>query len=57
MASIHSQITSRIKDAMRARDKVQLATLRDVKSKFILEQTKTGATDELVSAVQIACHY
>jgi len=53
MASIHSQITSRIKDAMRARDKVGLATLRDVKSKFILEQTKTGATDELDDSVAI----
>ena len=53
MASIHSQITSRIKDAMRARDKVQLATLRDVKSKFILEQTKTGATEELDDSVAI----
>ena len=53
MASIHSQITSRIKDAMRAQDKVGLATLRDVKSKFILEQTKTGATDELDDSVAI----
>jgi len=53
MASIHSQITSRIKDAMRARDKVGLATLRDVKSKFILEQTKTGATEELDDSVAI----
>ena len=53
MASIHSQVTSRIKDAMRARDKVQLATLRDVKSKFILEQTKTGATEELDDSVAI----
>ena len=53
MASIHSQVTSRIKDAMRARDKVGLATLRDVKSKFILEQTKTGATEELDDSVAI----
>ena len=47
MASIHSQINSGIKDAMRARDKVRLETLRDAKSKFILEQTKTGATEDL----------
>jgi uncharacterized protein YqeY len=53
MGSIHSQITSRIKDAMRARDKVGLATLRDVKSKFILEQTKTGATEDLDDSVAI----
>ena len=36
-----------IKDAMRNKDKVRLATLRDAKSKFMLEQTKTGSTDEL----------
>ena len=53
MASIHSQVTSRIKDAMRARDKVGLATLRDVKSKFILEQTKTGATEDIDDSVAI----
>ena len=53
MASIHSQITLRIKDAMRAQDKVRLATLRDVKSKFILEQTKTGATEDLDDSIAI----
>ena len=53
MASIHSQITSGIKDAMRARDKVRLETLRDVKSKYILEQTKTGATEDLDDSVAI----
>ena len=53
MASIHSQITSSIKDAMRSRDKVRLATLRDAKSKFILEQTKTGATEDLEDSIAI----
>ena len=47
MASLYSQINSGIKDAMRARDKVRLATLRDAKSKFMLERSKTGATEEL----------
>tara|TARA_B110000444_G_C18848168_1_gene603512 strand:- start:4028 stop:4483 length:456 start_codon:yes stop_codon:yes gene_type:complete len=47
MASLYSQINSGIQDAMRARDKVRLATLRDAKSKFILERSKTGATEEL----------
>ena len=32
---------------MRNKDKVRLATLRDAKSKFVLEQTKTGTSDEL----------
>ena len=47
MSGLHSQITSGIKDAMRAKDKVKLATLRDAKSKFMLEQSKTGATENL----------
>ena len=47
MTGLHSQITSGIKDAMRAKEKVKLATLRDAKSKFMLEQSKTGATEDL----------
>ena len=47
MSGLHSQITSGIKDAMLAKDKVKLATLRDAKSKFMLEQSKTGATENL----------
>ena len=47
MTGLHSQITNGIKDAMRAKDKVKLATLRDAKSKFMLEQSKTGATEDL----------
>ena len=50
MSSLHAQVVDCIKDAMRSRDKVRLATLRDAKSKFMLEQTKTGATDELSDA-------
>lgn len=50
MASIQSQITDGIKDAMRNKDKVRLATLRDIKSKLMLEMTKTGSTDELEDA-------
>lgn len=53
MASLHSQVSSGIVDAMRSRDKVTLATLRDAKSKFMLEQTKTGSTDELDDATAI----
>ena len=47
MSGLHSQINSGIKDAMRAKDKIKLATLRDAKSKFMLEQSKTGATEDL----------
>jgi uncharacterized protein YqeY len=50
MSSLHSQITNGIKDAMRNKDKVRLSTLRDIKSKLMLEMTKTGSTDELSDA-------
>jgi len=53
MATLHSTINTGIKDAMKARDKVRLATLRDAKSKFMLEQSKTGASEELTNAVAI----
>ncbi len=38
---------------MRASAKVRLETLRDVKSKYILEQTKTGATEDLDDSIAI----
>ena len=47
MSKLHKQVVDGIKDAMRSKDKVRLATLRDAKSKFVLEQTKTGTSDEL----------
>ena len=47
MSELHKQVVDGIKDAMRSKDKVRLATLRDAKSKFVLEQTKTGTSDEL----------
>ncbi len=50
MSTLHSRIVGGIKDAMRNKDKIRLATLRDAKSKFMLEQTKTGSTDELSDA-------
>jgi uncharacterized protein len=53
MSGLHSQISSGIKDAMRAKDKVKLATLRDAKSKFMLEQSKTGATEDLIDSEAI----
>ena len=50
MSGLHKQVVDGIKDAMRNKDRVRLATLRDAKSKFVLEQTKTGSTDELDDA-------
>lgn len=41
--SMYSTISDGIKDAMRNKNRERLAALRDVKSKLMLEATKTGA--------------
>jgi len=43
--SIANNIDNGIKDAMRAKDQVKLATLRAVKSAILLEATKDGSSD------------
>ena len=40
---MYSTISDGIKDAMRNKDRERLAALRDIKSKLMLEATKTGA--------------
>ena len=42
MASLADQISTGIKEAMRAKDSGRLAALRDIKSKLMLEATKEG---------------
>ena len=42
MASLAEQISTGIKEAMRAKDSGRLAALRDIKSKLMLEATKDG---------------
>ena len=42
MASLAEQISTGIKEAMRAKDSGRLAALRDIKSKLMLEATKEG---------------
>jgi len=41
--SIYATTSDGIKDAMRSKDRERLAALRDIKSKLMLEATKTGA--------------
>jgi len=41
--SMYATISDGIKDAMRSKDRERLAALRDIKSKLMLEATKTGA--------------
>lgn len=40
--SIYNTISDGIKDAMRAKDRERLSALRDIKSKLMLEMTKSG---------------
>ena len=42
MSSLAEQISTGIKEAMRAKDSGRLAALRDIKSKLMLEATKDG---------------
>lgn len=53
--SMYSTISDGIKDAMRHKDRERLAALRDVKSKLMLEATKTGADgDDIPNATVLA---
>ena len=53
--SMYSTISDGIKDAMRNKDRERLAALRDVKSKLMLEATKTGANgDDIPDATVLA---
>lgn len=44
---LFDQISNDIKDAMKARDKVRLETLRNIKKVFLEAKTAPGANDEL----------
>jgi uncharacterized protein YqeY len=46
--SFYTTISEGIKDAMRSKDKERLSALRDIKSKMLLEATKTGADAESI---------
>ena len=53
--SMYSTISDGIKDAMRNKNRERLAALRDVKSKLMLEATKTGADgDDIPDATVLA---
>ncbi len=45
MATFSDKINKSIKEAMIAKDKIRLATLRDIKSKLLLEATSGNGTD------------
>ena len=50
MAQLFEQISNDIKEAMRARDKVRLDTLRNIKKVFLEGMTAPGACDRLEEA-------
>lgn len=47
---LFDQISTDIKEAMKARDKVRLETLRNIKKVFLEAKTAPGANDELTDA-------
>jgi hypothetical protein len=46
--SLYTTISEGIKDAMRAKDRDRLSALRDIKSKLMLEASKTGADGDSI---------
>ena len=52
MATFSDKINKSIKEAMIAKDKIRLATLRDIKSKLILEAT-SGSGSEVSDEIAI----
>ena len=48
--TLQERISADMKEAMKAKDKVRLAALRDIKSKIMLALTETGGADYLDDA-------
>lgn len=48
--SLQEQINTDVKEAMKAKDKVRLAALRDIKSKILLALTEAAGTEALDDA-------
>ena len=48
--NLQERISADMKEAMKAKDKVRLAALRDIKSKIMLALTETGGADSLDDA-------
>ena len=52
-AMLYDQVSNDIKEAMKARDKVRLETLRNIKKVFIEAKTAPGANDTLEDAAAL----
>ena len=53
MANLFEQVSSDIRTAMKARDKVRLEALRNIKKYFIEAKTAPGANDTLEDAAAL----
>ena len=51
--SLQKQVMDKMKEAMKAKDKVALQALRAVKSAFLLAKTETGVQEELTEEQEI----
>jgi len=51
--SLATQITEKLKEAMKAKDTVRLEALRAIKSALLLAQTESGAKEELTADAEI----
>jgi uncharacterized protein len=51
--SLATQITEKLKEAMKAKDSLRLESLRAIKSALLLAQTETGAKEELTTDAEI----
>ena len=59
MSAFTDRINASIKEAMKAKDKDRLTTLRDIKSKLLLEATSgsgTDVSDEIASKICLKLH-
>lgn len=52
--SLKENLMVKMKEAMKSKDKVALESLRAIKSEILLAQTKSGASEELNEAEEIA---
>jgi len=54
MMSLKENLMVKMKEAMKSKDAVALESLRAIKSEILLSQTKSGASEELNEAEEIA---
>ncbi len=51
--SLEKEITQKLKEAMKAKDKAKLEAIRAIKNAILQEKTKAGAGDEIDEATEL----